>query len=150
MRMTRLPPEIRPVLENGIPAVMVTCSADGKPNTTVISQVYYVDETHVALSFQFFSKTIRNVRENPRAYVCVSDLAGHANWVLQLEFQRSETGGPVFDTMDMQIEAIASMTGMSGIFKLRAADIYRVLSVEKLPYATWTASSSDVPASASA
>jgi hypothetical protein len=36
--------------------------------------------------------------------------------------------------MDMQIEAIASATGMAGIFKLRAADIYRVVSVEKLPY----------------
>ena len=94
MRMTRLPPEIRPVLENGTPAVMVTCSADGKPNTTVISQVYYVDETHAALSFQFFSKTIRNVRENPRAYVCVFDIPGQAHWVLQLEFQRSETEGP--------------------------------------------------------
>ena len=150
MRMTRMPPEIRPVLENGIPAVMVTCSADGKPNTTVISQVYYVDETHAALSFQFFSKTIRNVRENPRAYVCVADLPGHASWVLQLEFQRSETEGPVFDTMDMQIEAIASMTGMSGIFKLRAADIYRVLSVEKLPYPKWNGASSDDQASASA
>ena len=140
MRTTRLPAEIRPVLDNGVPAVMVTCSADGIPNATVLSQVYYVDETHAALSFQFFSKTIRNVRENPRAYVCVADIAGHANWVLQLEFERSETEGPIFDTMEMQIEAIASMTGMSGIFKLRAADIYRVLSVERLTYPEWTAS----------
>ena len=40
----RLPAAIQPVLENGIPAVMVTCSADGIPNTTVISQVYFVDD----------------------------------------------------------------------------------------------------------
>ena len=135
MRLTRLPPEIRPVLENGIPAVMVTCSADGTPNTTIISQVYYVDETHAALSFQFFSKTIRNVRENPRAFIGLSDYAGATDWALDLEFQRSETSGPVFDAMDMQIEAIASATGMSGIFKLRAADIYRVISAEQFPYA---------------
>ena len=133
--MTTLPAEIRPVLENGIPAVMVTCSGDGVPNVTVISQVYYVDEQHAALSFQFFSKTIRNVRENPRAFVGMSDFVSAADWVLDLEFQRSETSGPVFDAMDMQIEAIASATGMSGIFKLRAADIYRVISAEKFPYA---------------
>ena len=133
-----LPAEIRPVLENGVPAVMVTCSAAGVPNVTVISQVYYVDETHAALSFQFFSKTIRNVRENPRAYVCVSDVVGNAHWILQLEFERSETEGSIFDVMEMQIEAIASATGMSGIFKLRAADIYRVLSAERVPYPEWT------------
>jgi hypothetical protein len=130
----RLPDEIRPVLENGTPAVMVTCSASGVPNTTVISQVYYVDETHVALSFQFFNKTIRNVRENPRANVTVQDIAGFALWILDVEFEHSETEGPIFDAMDMQIEAIASATGMSGIFKLRAADIYRVRSLEKQPY----------------
>ena len=137
--MTTLPDEIRPVLDNGTPAVMVTCSADGVPNVTVISQVYYVDESHVALSFQFFSKTIRNVRENPRAYVCVSDMERDGAWVLQMEFRRSETEGRIFDAMDMQIEAIASATGMSGIFKLRAADIYRVLSIEKLTFSDRTA-----------
>jgi hypothetical protein len=134
MTPARLPQEIRAVLDNGVPAVMVTCSAGGTPNVTVISQVYRVDETQVALSFQFFSKTIRNVRENPRAWVGVTDFIGQADWVLALEFERSETEGPIFDAMDMQIEAIASATGMSGIFKLRAADIYRVLSVEKQPY----------------
>jgi uncharacterized protein len=134
MTDARLPEEIRPALDNGVPCLMVTCSADGTPNATVISQVYYVDETRVALSFQFFSKTIKNVRENPRAWAGVMDVVGQVDWELDLEFERSETEGPIFDAMDMQIEAIASATGMSGIFKLRAADIYRVLSVDKHSY----------------
>ena len=142
-----LPDEIRPALDNGIPAVMVTCSAEGVPNTTVISQVYYVDATHVALSFQFFNKTIRNVRENPRANVVVQDIPRLTNWILELEFERSETEGPIFDAMDMQIEAIASATGMSGIFKLRAADIYKVHSVEKQLTPPWRGSAGDVRAS---
>jgi Pyridoxamine 5'-phosphate oxidase len=134
MTTVRLPDEIRAALDNGLPALMVTCSADGTPNATIISKVYFVDDTHVALSFQFFNKTIRNVRENPRAWTGVTDYAAHADWALDLEFERSETAGPIFDAMDMQIEAIASATGMSGIFKLRAADIYRVLAVEKRPH----------------
>ena len=134
MTTTRLPHEILPVLDNGIPATMVTCSADGTPNVTIISQVHYVDETRVALSFQFFSKTIKNVRENPRAWVGVTDFLSQTDWALDLEFERSETEGPIFDAMDMQIEAIASATGMSGIFKLRGADVYRVLSVQRRSY----------------
>ena len=134
MTDSRLPQEIRAALDNGLPALMVTCSADGTPNATVISKVYYVDDAHVALSFQFFNKTIRNVRENPRAWAGVTDFIGRTDWALNLAFEHSETEGPIFDAMDMQIEAIASATGMSGIFKLRAADIYRVLSVERRPY----------------
>ncbi|HJQ97711.1 MAG TPA: pyridoxamine 5'-phosphate oxidase family protein [Candidatus Polarisedimenticolaceae bacterium] len=124
-----LPDEIRSVLDNGVPCVLATCSADGAPNATIISQAYYVDPKRVALSFQFFSKTIRNVRENPHASLCLSDFERNLFWVLDLEYERSETEGPIFDEMDMQIEAIASATGMSGIFKLKAADIYRVRGV---------------------
>jgi hypothetical protein len=132
MEAVRIPEEIKPAMANGVPATLVTCSAAGVPNATIISQVHWVDEEHVALSFQFFNKTVRNIRENPFASVCVSDFDEGVQWFLDIEYDRSETEGPVFDAMDMQIEAIASSTGMSGIFKLRAADIYRVRSFEKI------------------
>jgi hypothetical protein len=125
-----LPAEIRPVLENGIPVILATCSADGIPNVSIVSEVHYVDPEHVALSFQFFSKTIRNVRENPRASLILNDHMGGRRWVLDVLYERSETEGALFDAMEMQIEAIASVTGMSGIFKLQAADVYRVLRVD--------------------
>jgi uncharacterized protein len=126
-----LPDEIKPALQGVIPSHVVTCSLDGTPNTTVISQVYYVDPDHVALSHQFFSKTTKNIRENPRALTWVINPETFESWDLEVEYEHSETSGSIFDAMDMQIEAIASMTGMKGIFKLRAADIFRVLSATK-------------------
>ena len=123
--------EMKACMQGAIPSTIITCSKDGIPNATVISQVYYVDELHIALSFQFFSKTIKNVRENPYASVTIIHPHTCENWTIEIEYIRSETDGPVFETMDMQLEAIASMTGMSGIFKLKAADIYRVKAVHK-------------------
>ena len=134
MEGAKLPEEIRAVMQNGVPAHVVSCSAQGIPNATDISQVYYVDPKHIALSYQFFNKTVRNIRENPHACVLLNDVAGLANWILHLQYVRSETEGSIFDEMDMTIEAIASATGMSGIFKLKAADIYRVTSVEKIEF----------------
>lgn len=126
-----LPNEIKPAMQGVVPSHVATCSLDGTPNITTVSQVYYVDPDHVALSYQFFSKTIRNIRENPRALVWVINPETLESWDLEIEYDHSDTSGPVFDTMDMQIEAIASMTGMKGIFKLRAADVYRVISATK-------------------
>jgi hypothetical protein len=34
--------------------------------------------------------------------------------------------------MSMQLEAIASMTGMEDVFKLKSAEIFRVISVEHI------------------
>ena len=132
----KLPDEIKSVMENGLPAIVITCSADGIPNATIISQVYYVDKTHIALSFQFFNKTIRNVRENPHACVALNDVLSNIRWILDAQYDHSETEGAIFEAMDMQIEAIASATGMAGIFKLRAADIYRVKSFKKLSFSS--------------
>ena len=129
--MAKLPDEIKAAMQGVIPSHVVTCSADGTPNASALSQVYYVDADHVALSHQFFNKTKRNVQENPKAAVWLIHPESFDTWDLELEFDRSETSGPIFDAMDMQIEAIASMVGMKGIFKLKAADIFRVVSVTK-------------------
>lgn len=130
--MGLLTPDIKPALQGAIPAALYTSSLGGVPNAATISQVYWVDEDHVALSFQFFNKTIRNIRENPFGYVEVIDPAHGWIWNLELQFVRSESAGAVFEQMEMQLEAIASATGMSGVFHLKAADIYKVLTVRKV------------------
>lgn len=124
-----LPDAIRPAMQGVVPSVLVTCSLDGIPNVAFVSQVWYVDSEHVALSFQFFNKTIRNIRENPRAVVRVLDPETLVQWELELTYLRTETEGQVFDEMEIKLEAIASMTGMSGVFHLKGADLYRVRSV---------------------
>lgn len=115
-----------------LPAQLFTCSLDGVPNAAYVSHVEYVDHEHVALSFQFFNKSRRNIAENPQALVHVLDPDTGQGWGLHLRFVRSETGGPLFDRMALRIEAIASYCGLKGIFKLKAADVYRVLDIEPL------------------
>ena len=116
-----------------LPAQLFTCSLEGVPNAAYLSHVDYVDPTHVALSFQFFNKSRRNIAENPHALVNVLDPDTGQGWLLRLFFERSETEGPLFDRMALRIEAIASYCGLKGIFKLRAADVYKVVSIEPSP-----------------
>ena len=120
-----------PCLQGMFPSWMTTCSSKGEPNTTVISQVWYVDEEHVALSFQFFNKTKKNITENPHAFATIVNPGTMEMFDLELEYDHSESDGDLFDEMDMKLEAIASMSGMSGIFELKGADIYTVLSISK-------------------
>jgi hypothetical protein len=113
-----------------LPSMFFTCSKDGIPNAAFLSHVDYVDPTHVALSFQFFNKSRRNIAENPHAMIRVIDPDTNQGYAMRLKFERSETSGPIFDRMFLRIEAIASYVGLKGIFKLKAADIYEVESIE--------------------
>jgi hypothetical protein len=121
---------IRNCLEGAVPAVIATCAPDGTPNVAYLSQVHYVDEQHVALSYQFFNKTRENILANPRATVQVVDPHNAAHYRLQLEYQRTETAGPLFENMKAKLAGIASHTGMSKVFRLLGSDVYRVHDVE--------------------
>jgi len=132
---------IRDCLEGTIPSAVATCAPDGTPNITYVSQVHYVDPNHVALSFQFFNKTRENVLSNPRVTSIVVDPETGAQYRLDLHYLRTETTGPVFESMKAKLAGIASHTGMTDVFRLRGSDIYKVLQITAVPFKPFTTKS---------
>ena len=130
MSDSQLPPAR--AFQGVIPAVIATCAQDGTPNVTYLSQVFRIDAERVALSCQFFNKTKQNVLQNRRAYVQIYDPITFDAYHLTLRYEHSETSGPLFDVMSLRIQAIASHTGMAGVFKLISADIYEVEKCERI------------------
>ena len=124
---------IRACLEGVIPGTIATCSADGTPNMAYLSQVQYVDSEHVALSYQFFNTTRRNILANPHARVALIDPETAAHYRLTLQYLRTEQEGPLFEMMKAKLAGIASHTGMAGVFRLLGSDVYRVLDIERVP-----------------
>jgi len=125
--------DIRACFEGAIPAVLATCDAQGMPNVAYISQVFYVDERHVALSFQFFNKTRQNILANPHANVLVLHPVTAQFHRVHIRYLRTETEGPLFEGMKAQLAGIASHTGMQGVFRLLGSDVYEVTRLETVP-----------------
>jgi predicted pyridoxine 5'-phosphate oxidase superfamily flavin-nucleotide-binding protein len=123
-------PDLRMCFEGAVPAVIATASAGGVPNITHLSRVHLVDGERIALSNQFFSKTSRNLAENPRASVLLVDPTSMEQYRLDVAYERTERRGPVFEQLREDVDAIAALQGMQDVFKLRAADIYRVVRIE--------------------
>jgi adenylate cyclase len=113
--------------EGIVPASVCSCSREGLPNVTYLSIVHRLDERHLGLSFQFFNKTRKNTHENPRVQLMVVRPGSAEQFRLDLRYLRTETDGPAFDRMRARLEAVASQTGMSRVFKLRGLDVYEVL-----------------------
>ena len=119
--------DIEDCFQGIVPSLIATCSAEGVPNVTEISIVHRVDDEYVALSRQFFNKTIANLTHNPHGCVEVIEPQTGRQFRLDLQYERTETEGPTFDRMSARLEAVAAQEGMSKVFRLAAADICRVL-----------------------
>jgi adenylate cyclase len=116
------------------PASLATCSPEGIPNVTYLSIVHRIGDSHVALSFQFFNKSRENIQANPRAQVLMVDPVTMVQYRLSLAYERTELEGPLFEAMRTNLDAVASQTGMTGVFRLRGVDIYRVHDIEELAH----------------
>jgi adenylate cyclase len=125
--------DMRPCLEGVLPAIVATCDAAGEPNITYLSKVFYIDADHVALSNQFFTKTVANVRQNPRAEVTLLEPGTVRHYRFELEYEHSLSSGERFERASAEIDAVASLMGKEDVFHLRALDVYRVLSIYRVP-----------------
>jgi hypothetical protein len=125
--------DIRPCLEGIIPAQIATCAQDGTPNVAYLSQVYYADARHVALSFQFFNKTRQNILANPHATLLLLHPQTFAFYRLQIRYLHTQTEGALFEGMRAQLAGIASHSGMADVFELKGSDLYEVLAIEAVP-----------------
>lgn len=130
---------IRACFEGVIPGTMATADLDGTPNISYLSQVQYVDSEHVALTYQFFNKTRQNLLVNPHSILTLIDPFTAGQYRLRLQFLRTETSGPLFESMKAKLAGIASHVGMSHVFQLRGADVFRVRSLEQVPGRTMPA-----------
>jgi hypothetical protein len=123
---------LRGAMEGISASTLCTCDADGMPNASMISQVHWVDEAHVALSYQFFNKTRRNLLATRQACVQIFDPGTLAQYRLDLDYVETRTSGPLFETMKAKLAGIASHHGLDKVFRLLGADVFRVVDVEEV------------------
>lgn len=123
---------IRECFDGVIPGIISTCDGEGTPNLALLSQVQFVDNEHVALSYQFFNKTRHNLLGGSPVRLLLNSYLTGAEYLLKLTYLRTETAGPLFEQMKAKLAGIASHEGMSGIFRLLGSDLYRVDAIVQM------------------
>lgn len=118
--------------EGVIPSILATSSVDGVPNLAYLSHVVQVDNHHVAISNQFFGKTLANLRANPQAAILVVHGTTGEQFRLEAEWLREEAAGPVFEEIAAQLRASAAQIGMSEVMRLTSGSLFRVAAIHAL------------------
>lgn len=123
---------LRGAMEGIAASTLCTCDADGIPNASMISQVNWVDDNHVALSYQFFNKTRSNLLTTRQASVQIFHPGTLAMYRLDLDYVETRTSGPLFEMMKAKLAGIASHHGLEKVFRLLGADIFRVVGIDEV------------------
>lgn len=123
--------QIEQALEGVFPSYIMTVSKDGFPTNTSLSQVCYVDERHIALPVQTYSKTCQYNKEVPDMFAEVVDPVTLRNWNLELKYLSTVEQGPIFEKMAVKLATLFSLVDMEDLFHLKGAEIYEVLAVSE-------------------
>ncbi|MEH7491997.1 hypothetical protein [Neobacillus niacini] len=123
--------QIKHALEGVFPSYIITVTKDGYPTNTSLSQVCYVDERHIALPVQTFSKAGKHLQEVPDMFAEVVDPVTLRNWNLELKYLSTVEQGPIFEEMAIKLEKLFSLVGMEDLFHLKGAEIYEVVAVSE-------------------
>lgn len=124
--------ELEDCFEGVVPAIIATSSADGVPNISYLSHVDMVDDRHVALSNQFFGKTVDNLRANPGACLMLVDGATGAQYRLDVTWLRNEREGALFRDLAANLKASSAQVGMAEVMRLDSVDLFRVEAVSRV------------------
>ncbi len=114
---------IRDCLRSGHPCPVATCSPDGTPHLSYVSQVRYLDAERVATSRQSFNRAPTSTFSQ----ALITRSGTGEQFRLDLRYLHSVTEGEEFEVMRANLEAIASHTGIGPDFRLRGLDVHRVL-----------------------
>ena len=124
--------EIEACFQGVIPGYLATASSDGVPNIALLSVVHLLDDRRVGLSYQFFRKSIANLKQTQKAQLLLTDPTTLIEYRLNLRFVGVLEAGPVFERMDTQLAGIASQTGMEDVFRLAGVVECDVLDWERV------------------
>jgi adenylate cyclase len=124
--------DLAPCFGGVVPIVLATTSASGVPNITFLTRALPVDGERIALSNQFMSKSSRNLAEVTTACLMMVRPDTHDEFRVWIEFEQTVRRGQIFDRLRNELATIAALSRMQDVFKLHAADIFRIVRIERV------------------
>ena len=122
--MAKMTERMQEVFNKVRTAVLATATPDGTPNAVPVGAKKIIDEETILISDQFLSKTLANLKANPRVAVTFWD--GAEGYQLKGTVT-IETTGPRFEETARWIEERSSKTGFP--LKSKGAVIMKITEI---------------------